>query len=131
MTTARSSQGRHLLAELFGCERALLDDRDFLARALRRAAEAARAKIVAEVWHPFTPHGVTGVIVIEESHLSIHTWPESGYAAVDFYSCGQGHLKDAISLLGRELHAERVDIIAVTRGGTPESALGVGPRERL
>ncbi len=131
MSTVKSSQGRHVLAELFACERALLDDRDFLARALRRAAESVGANVVAEVWHPFSPHGVTGVLVIEESHLSVHTWPETGYAAVDFYSCGRGVLEDAIQSLARALKAGRVELLAIRRGGSPEGALQLAPTKPL
>ena len=77
------TQGRHLLVELYGCDPHALDDAERLAGLLRRAAEAAGSRVVAEVFHPFAPHGITGVVVIEESHLSVHTWPVTGYAAVD------------------------------------------------
>ena len=124
-------QGRHLLVELYGCDPGPLDDAPALARLLRAAAEAAGSRVVAEVFHPFAPHGVTGVLVIEESHLSVHTWPERGYAAVDFYTCGNGEPERALALVAEGLAAERVEVLEVTRGGDPELALRPSPRRRL
>jgi S-adenosylmethionine decarboxylase proenzyme len=124
-------QGRHLLVELYGCDARPLDDASLLAKLLRTAAEAAGSKVVAEVFHPFAPHGVTGVMVIEESHLSVHTWPERGYAAVDFYTCGKGDPERALQLIAAGLAAERAFVLEVTRGGDPELALQPSPRRRL
>ena len=124
------STARHFLVELFGCDAQLLDDAQALRALLCSAAEAAGARVVAEVFHPFAPHGVTGVVVIEESHLSIHTWPETGYAAVDFYTCGDARPEHAIELISGKLRASRVEVLAVARGGSPENTLVVGARER-
>ncbi len=114
---------RHLLVELHGCNRALLDDPQAIAGMLRRAAAEAGATVVAEVVHPYSPHGVTGVLVIEESHFTLHTWPEAGYAAVDFYTCGEVRPEVAARVLGRELSAERMELLLVERG----RALGQEP----
>lgn len=124
------SEGRHLLVELYGCDPRQLDDAAQLARLLRAAAEAAGARVVAEVFHPFAPHGITGVVVIEESHLSIHTWPETGYAAVDFYTCGTSDPDRAVRLVAEGLAATRVEVLEVTRGGDPERALSFASRRR-
>jgi S-adenosylmethionine decarboxylase proenzyme len=110
------TRARHLLAELHGCDRALLNDAARLQVILRQAAEAAGARVVAEVMHPYSPHGVTGVCVIEESHFSLHTWPESGYAAVDFYTCGEVSPERAAAVLGDALGAETVQLLLVERG---------------
>ena len=107
---------RHLLVELHGCNPATLNDRDVLAGWMRRAAEAAGAHVVAEVFHPYSPHGVTGVLVIEESHFSLHTWPEAGYAAVDFYTCGEIAPARAVEVLEGGLGARRVELLEVHRG---------------
>ena len=80
------------------------------------AALAARTKIVASVFKPFNPQGVSGVVVIEESHLSIHTWPEHGYASVDFFTCGQGQPLFAHEVLRRGLKARRVELMMIDRG---------------
>ena len=110
------SYGQHLLAEYRGCDRELLDDLPAIERLLRRAAELAGTTIVAAVFHPFSPQGVTGVVVVEESHLSIHTWPEHGYAAVDFYTCGECHPERAHDYLCQELCAEQSEVMVIERG---------------
>jgi S-adenosylmethionine decarboxylase len=78
-----------LLVDLYGCE-ADLDDADFLLNTLRAAAAAAGSKVVDEVVHRFSPVGVTVILILAETHISIHTWPEHGYAAVDVFVCGEG-----------------------------------------
>lgn len=83
------------------------------------AAEAAGATVVAKAFHRFTPQGVSGVVVVEESHLSIHTWPEYGYAAVDFYTCGDCVPERAHELLRSALGAERSEVLKVDRGTYP------------
>ena len=115
--------GRHLLAEYRGCDSALLNDIDHVSKALRQAAVEAGSTIVASVFHPFTPQGVTGVVVLEESHLSIHTWPEHGYVAVDFYTCGECDPNRAHEFLSKELRAEYAEVMFVDRGmeGTGDS----------
>ncbi len=111
------TSGIHLLAEYHGCGAALLDDTAALEALLREAAAAADARVLHAVFHRFRPHGVSGVLVIEESHLSIHTWPEAGYAAVDFYTCGGGDLQRAHEVLERGLGATSVETLMVRRGG--------------
>jgi S-adenosylmethionine decarboxylase len=80
--------GKQSLIEFYDCDEKKLNDPDFLKDMLSKAAIEAGAEIVETVFHTFSPHGVTGVIIIAESHLSIHTWPEHGYAAVDIFTCG-------------------------------------------
>ncbi len=83
------SLGKHLLVEFYGCNKKKLNDLKFVEDAMIAAAENAKATIVQDVFHKFSPHGISGVIVIAESHLAIHTWPEYGYAAVDLFTCGE------------------------------------------
>lgn len=83
-----SALGRHVLAELFGCHADVLNDRDMIRQLMLVAATKAGAEVVGEFFHQFSPHGISGVVVISESHLAIHTWPEHGYAAVDVFTCG-------------------------------------------
>lgn len=80
--------GRHLVAELTGCNRETLDNLQLLETYLNESVRRSGATIVKSVFHRYNPQGVSGVIVIAESHISIHTWPEYGYAAVDFFTCG-------------------------------------------
>jgi S-adenosylmethionine decarboxylase proenzyme len=113
---------RHFLVELRGCRADLLNQPETVKDLLRRAATEAGATIVAEVVHAYSPHGVTGVVVIEESHLSLHTWPEKGYAAVDFYTCGKVAVERAVALLGKALGATSVETMVVERGRPPGKA---------
>lgn len=110
------------MAELRGCRSELLNQPDTVKALLRRAATEAGATVVAEVVHAYSPHGVTAVVVIEESHLSLHTWPEEGYAAFDFYSCGKVAVKRALELVATALGATRVEVMAVERGRPVEEA---------
>ena len=81
-----STLGTHLLLELNHCSPEALDNLELVKQALLVAADEAGATIVAEIFHKFSPTGVTGIVSIAESHLSIHTWPEHAYAAVDILS---------------------------------------------
>jgi spermidine synthase len=80
--------GRHILVELYGSPASVLDDVIRIEACMVRAARAANATVINTSFHRFSPHGVSGVVVIHESHLSIHTWPEHGFAAVDLFTCG-------------------------------------------
>ena len=80
--------GRHLLVELNDCNREVLNDLGLLRDAMLTAAIECGAVILGDSFHRFSPQGVSGVVVIAESHLSVHTWPEYGYAAVDVFTCG-------------------------------------------
>ena len=81
--------GRHLLIEMLDCDHDLLDDVQFVTDAMEEGARRAHATIVTSNFHRFNPHGVSGTVVIAESHLAIHTWPEYGYAAIDVFTCGE------------------------------------------
>jgi len=80
--------GRHLLLELEDCNTEGLDNLDFVRDCLREAVDRCGATIVGECFHHFSPQGVSGIVNIAESHISIHTWPEYGYAAADVFTCG-------------------------------------------
>jgi len=81
--------GRHVLAEVYGCEFSILNDLDRIREILVSAALTAGAEVRETAFHRFSPQGVSGVVVISESHLAIHTWPELGYAALDVFTCGE------------------------------------------
>ena len=80
--------GKHCILELYACDCAKLDDEDFVRAALSNAALRAGATLLNLISHQFQPHGVTGLALLAESHISFHSWPESGYAAVDVFTCG-------------------------------------------
>ena len=82
-----SGVGVHYLMEFYACDASRLNDCVQLETWLEKAAELAGATLIKTVFHQFSPQGVTGVVVVAESHLAIHTWPENGYAAVDFFTC--------------------------------------------
>ena len=81
--------GRHIIVEFFDCKPELLNDVVHIENSMVRAAEEANATVINSTFHHFSPYGVSGVVVIQESHLAIHTWPEYGYAAVDLFTCGE------------------------------------------
>ncbi len=81
--------GRHLLVDLHGCDRAMIDDVDRMLELAKKAVVESKGTILAVQSHKFEPQGVTALILIAESHLALHTWPEHGYVAVDYFTCGQ------------------------------------------
>ena len=109
--------GRHLLLELKDCDREVLNDLGFLKGLLSAAASEAGATILGESFHQFNPHGVSGVVIIAESHLFIHTWPEHGYAAIDIFTCGNSvQPGKAAQILIRELDSKNHSILEIQRG---------------
>ena len=87
-TPITDTVGKHCILELYACDCAKLDDEDFVRAALSNAALRAGATLLNLISHHFQPHGVTGLALLAESHISFHSWPESGYAAVDVFTCG-------------------------------------------
>jgi S-adenosylmethionine decarboxylase len=82
------SLGKHVILELYGCDSELIDRETLVHEVLLEAAKIANATVISSTFHQFSPQGVSGMIIIEESHFSIHTWPEHGYAAIDMFTCG-------------------------------------------
>ena len=78
-----------LLVDLYGCE-ADLDDEGFLLDTLEKASDAVGSTVLQRITQRFSPVGVTAILILAETHISIHTWPEHGYAAVDIFVCGEG-----------------------------------------
>lgn len=95
-TLSPEALGRHLLLELYECDREFLDQKDSICDALVSAAREAGATVVETVFHRFSPQGVSGVVVIAESHVTVHTWPEQGYAALDVFTCGKTEIIEKI-----------------------------------
>jgi S-adenosylmethionine decarboxylase len=109
--------GRHLLLELFDCDADAINSLETVKGALIEAAKRAQATIVDVVFHEFNPFGISGVVVIAESHLSIHTWPEYRYAAVDVFSCGDVlQPETAVTYLVEQFGAERASVVEMQRG---------------
>lgn len=109
--------GRHMLLELFDCNPEAINNLDVVKTAMVEAAKRAQATIVDVVFHEFNPFGISGVVVIAESHLAIHTWPEYRYAAVDVFSCGDSLQPEvAAKYLVEQLGAVRASIVEIKRG---------------
>ncbi|MEX0823932.1 MAG: adenosylmethionine decarboxylase [Balneolaceae bacterium] len=94
--------GKQILVEYYDCDQSKLNDVSYIENSLIQATKASRATIISHNFHKFSPYGISGVVVIAESHVAIHTWPEYNYAAVDIFTCGdtidpwviQEHLKE-------------------------------------
>ncbi|AEV68453.1 adenosylmethionine decarboxylase [Acetivibrio clariflavus] len=109
--------GRHILAEIYGCDPSILNNRSLIEKIMVEAALEAGAEVREVAFHKFSPQGVSGVVVISESHLAIHTWPELGYAAVDVFTCGQTiNPWDACNYLTEHFNAEHMTATEVKRG---------------
>ena len=109
--------GRHILLELLGCDPGALNDLQGLEDAFTAAARESNATVLKTTFHQFNPHGVSGVVIIAESHLFIHTWPECGYAAVDIFTCGDSvQPEKAAQRIIEGLGAKNHSIIEIQRG---------------
>lgn len=109
--------GRHVLAEIYGCDFEILNNIQKVERIMVNAALEAGAEIREYVFHKFSPQGISGVVVISESHLAIHTWPELGYAAVDVFTCGDTvDPWDACNYLTEHFEAKQISAKESKRG---------------
>lgn len=120
ISCAHETLGTHVIVELSRCPFDRLNDPVLMDRIFIRAIELAGATLIGKVSHKFTPHGLSMVFVLSESHLSIHTWPEKGYAAVDMYTCGKCLPRVATDYIRRELEAASFHQTTLSRG-IPES----------
>ena len=118
--------GHHALLDLYECDGTVLDDRAGLQKIFHDTAIALKCTILDESFHQFSPQGVSGVVVLAESHLSLHTWPEHGYAAVDLYTCGDPAALDRMpEILKQKLGSKRIEFKKVARGFVPKAAVHV------
>ncbi len=125
MVCALDTLSTHLLLEYRGCEDAILDCVETVPRIMTDAAVAAGATVLQTVVHKFEPTGLSCVLVLAESHLSIHTWPHLGYAAVDFYTCGECDPRRAEMVLAKGFRATSVEMLVVERGLEPNRSIRV------
>ncbi|MFZ9249269.1 MAG: adenosylmethionine decarboxylase [Candidatus Nanopelagicales bacterium] len=109
--------GVHYIAELCKCNKILLNDSEFISISLKEAIAYSNATLLEEVKYEFTPQGVTAICLLSESHISIHTWPEKGYAAVDVFTCGS-HTdpQKACDYMKNALESEKSKITIIERG---------------
>ncbi len=106
--------GVHLLVDVKNAKN--LDNEDFIEKSLRAAALDAKATILHSHMHKFSPQGVSGVIVLSESHISIHTWPEKNFAAIDIFMCGDCNPYAAIKRIKSAFETNDIHIIENKRG---------------
>ncbi|OMH40463.1 adenosylmethionine decarboxylase [Desulfurobacterium indicum] len=114
--------GVHIVADLYGCDPEILKSADRMAEIFEGAVREAKLNKLSSHFHQFYPYGATGVIVISESHLSFHTWPEHGYVAIDVYTCGAHELAfKAFDYIVDKLNPSRVEKDVHFRGVIDES----------
>lgn len=112
-----STLGRHVLIEYYGCSKEIIEDNKVIEQYMREAADYSGATIVESVFHHFNPYGVSGAVIIAESHLTIHTWPEYGFASVDVYTCGDSvDPWKAADYLSEKLKANKTESFEIPRG---------------
>lgn len=122
----RTYLGRHVLAEFFECDSNVLNNPELVEKYMVEAALECGATIVQKCFHLFAPHGVSGVVIISESHLAIHTWPELGYAAVDLFTCGDAcDPKVAYEYLKKCFNSKDADYQQLNRGILDDKNLSV------
>ena len=127
-TSATDMVGKHCILELYDCDPSKLDDETFLRHTITTAAQRAGATLLNLITHRFEPQGVTGLALLAESHISIHTWPENGYAAVDVFTCGDHTMPEkACEVMCVELSAGRHALRSFLR----ETPATLGTTERL
>jgi len=110
--------GRHILVEYYNCDPEVLKDPELIEREMKQASLEAKATIVESVFHHFSPWGVSGAVIVEESHLTIHTWPEYGFASADFFTCGDIDPWKSFEYLEKILKAELSESVEIPRGLT-------------
>jgi S-adenosylmethionine decarboxylase len=109
--------GSHWILEMYDCPAEVINDLELVRTALRDAAKVARSTLLHEAAHSFEPQGVTALGLLADSHISVHTWPELGYAAADVFTCGEdARPREACEYLARVLRAGRQQLRHVPRG---------------
>ena len=113
--------GRHFILDLQGCPFELLDNEEELKQIMLKALKLAKGHIIKEpLFHHFAPHGVSGIILIAESHLSIHTWPEYEFASIDIYTCdAKMKLKKSLKYLVKVFTSTNTNLSEISRGFLP------------
>lgn len=108
--------GKHLLAEYWGCDKDILASESLLQDLLNQAAQASNLSVLGTYFKELATGEVVGVLILSESHMSIHAWPETGYAAVDLYSVGRSVPERAHSILRKGLGSQASELLSVKRG---------------
>jgi S-adenosylmethionine decarboxylase proenzyme len=116
MILKKTHFGEHYLVDFHACEPNLLKFVDPIRKIVLRAAKECGATILQNFFHQFEPEGVSGVLTIAESHISIHTWPENGFVAADIFTCGKMQPQIAVDIMSESFRARKVILKRVVRG---------------
>ena len=107
--------GKHYLLNLYGCSFVLLDDTEYLIKLMESGASTSGATVVQTIYKKFEPQGVTVLTLLSESHISVHTWPERGEAAVDIFTCGNCDPKIGCDMIIEQLYAQNHTLSYIER----------------
>jgi spermidine synthase len=113
-----NSDGKHVILDAYDCNREVLNNQSLLESILTQVAKNLEMKVLSSYFHPFQPQGVTGMIALASSHISIHTWPEEGYASLDIYTCGEHDPMEQAEFLLHGIAAKSARIYSLSRGNT-------------
>ncbi len=117
MTKETSSPlGVHYLAEFHKCDRSALDNTELISEMMLEAVKISGATLIQPFFHKFSPQGVSGIVVVAESHFAIHTWPEHNYAAVDLFSCGEFGYDIALMHIRHQIKSQEYSVTKIERG---------------
>ncbi|BDG35791.1 S-adenosylmethionine decarboxylase proenzyme, prokaryotic class 1B [Parageobacillus caldoxylosilyticus] len=111
-------EGKHIIIDAFDCDSSLLNNMTHLEQLLTKTAQDAGMEVLYSYFYQFNPQGITGMLILSTSHISIHTWPEEGYASLDFYTCGKQDPMDQVESLLKGLSSKRAMVYSLFRGVT-------------
>ena len=112
-----SALGKHTIAEFYDCDYEIIKNTTLVEKIMLKAVEISDATIIKTMFHTFSPYGVSGIVVVSESHFSIHTWPEYKYCAVDIFTCGDTvKSQKALEYLKKNLVCNNISIVEMKRG---------------
>jgi spermidine synthase len=117
------TKGFHLIVDAFLCDESLLNSAERLETALVQLAEDLKMEVLHTHFHSFQPQGVTGVLVLSTSHMSIHTWPEKGYASLDIYTCGENNPLDEAERVISAFSSKYAVVYSINRGNKQQNEL--------
>jgi S-adenosylmethionine decarboxylase proenzyme len=120
-------EGKHMIIDAFECDSSLLNNVTYLEQLLTKAAQNAGMEILYSYFYQFSPQGITGMLVLSTSHISIHTWPEEEYASLDFYTCGEQDPIDQAESLLKGISSKRAMIYSISRGATQPQLIEIKP----
>jgi len=113
--------GKELIVDLWNPSGVDLTDKDTIRAVLIRAVRSSGSTLIRSYFHRLHPGGITGFLLLKESHISIHTWPEYGYAALDFFTCGQADSHKALAEVEKAFQPEAVKVTEITRGSRDQT----------